>query len=258
MPKSGGYCLFDIETEPAEPAAVWDRSGIDPLPPIPREFDDSEVKIGHLKDRAKIDDKIKRSRAMFDQQEALAALEHPADLLAAVDRAALDPMTGRVCAFGLLAVDGHGEASVAIEDVHDGDERRLLRAFWGMFQVNVSAGMKMVGHNVFGFDLPFLVRRSWALDVDVPGGAYTITSGANRLSWHPLIYDTMRLYECGAYGKDSFVSLDRLGEFFGVGRKNGSGADFHLLLKSDRGAAHRYLANDLDLCHRVAQRMGIC
>lgn len=122
-----GYCVFDIETGPEEPAVVWGRTGMDALPPLPRPFDESEVKVGHLKDPAKIAEKVRISRGLHEQAEALAVLDHPAELMQAIDKAALDPMTGRVFAFDVLIVNESGALSIGIEDVTSMSESQLLK-----------------------------------------------------------------------------------------------------------------------------------
>jgi hypothetical protein len=163
-------------------------------------------------------------------------------------------MTGRVVAFGLLVVDpSDGVVSVAIEDTTKHDEDQLLSLFWQAADVNRAQGFTMVGHNIFGFDLPFLARRSWRLEVPVP--KWVFDPRYSRFS--ETFVDTAKMFGLGSL-REAFVSLDSVTEFLRVGRKNGSGADFHRLLQSDRQAAHDYLRLDLQLTYNAAKAMGIC
>ena len=75
--------VFDVETGPL---AESELSAL--LPP----FDPAEVKTGNLKDPAKIAEKIAEAEA-----------NHRRDFF---DKAALDPLTGRVIAIGMVLADG--------------------------------------------------------------------------------------------------------------------------------------------------------
>ena len=74
--------VFDLETGPL---AESELSAL--LPP----FDPAEVKTGNLKDPAKIAEKIAEAEA-----------NHRRDF---IERAALDPLTGRVVAIGVMTFD---------------------------------------------------------------------------------------------------------------------------------------------------------
>jgi hypothetical protein len=61
------------------------------------------------------------------------------------------------------------------------------------------------------------------------------------------------------------IGIDKLAKAFGLQGKvtesdNGqsvSGADFHKLWRSDRATAEKYLRQDVLLCQRLAERMGV-
>ena len=73
-------------------------------------------------------------------------------------KGALDALTGRIVCIGLLFDDGEGVTEqVLIEQ----DERRTLEQFWSLLQPTDV----LVGHYVLGFDLPFILQRSWILQV---------------------------------------------------------------------------------------------
>ncbi len=145
--------VFDLETGPL---AESELSAL--LPP----FDPAEVKTGNLKDPAKIAEKIAEAEA-----------NHRRDF---IERAALDPLTGRVVAIGVMTFDARGEVPTAFGKGgkffiigHD-DEARTLFEFWELTRGEMGRMNPMIGFNIFGFDLPFLFRRSWKHRVPVPFG----------------------------------------------------------------------------------------
>ena len=206
--------IFDIETGPLPESD---------MPP----FDESTVKLGQLKDPIKVTAKIEEARAKY------------------VERAALSPLTGQVLAIGYLPP---GEAeSIVVEN-----ENVLLADFWWRFLSHRRHGNIIVGHNILGFDLPFLVRRSWLLGIDVPADAF------DGRYFNRIFVDTMDRWGCGTRGGD-FVKLDVLAKAFGVGGKPDgiTGGMFAELLANDRKAAEEYLHNDLEMTAKVAERMGL-
>lgn len=214
--------FFDIETGPlpeSELAAL--------VPP----FDPAEVKTGNLKDPEKIAAKL-----------AEAELNHRRDFL---DRAALDPLTGRVVAVGLLYQDS-GEFHVIGHE----DEAATLREFWRVCQAEMGRLNEMVGFNTAAFDLPFLFRRSWKHRVAVPAGF------RRGRYWSENTVDLRELWQLG--DRQARGSLDAVAKHLGVGAKNGDGKDFAALWQSDRAKAVEYLRNDLELTRRVAEALNCC
>lgn len=156
------------------------------------------------------------------------------------ERAALEATTGQVLCIGMAS----GLASI---DVTQAPEAETIERFWNWLELRLNRSETVVGFAIFHFDLPFLVRRSWALDVNVPKcvrrGRY----------WHDDIIDLQEIWKCGNF--DQRVSLDVLAKTLGVGAKNGSGADFFKLWAEDRKAAIEYVMNDITLTRLCAERM---
>lgn len=206
--------VFDVESAPLPDAEI--------LAMLP-EFDPAEVKTGNLKDAEKIAAKIAEAKA-----------NHLADF---TEKAALSPVTGRVLCIGWLA---DGEFSYFAND----DEAQLLRDFW-----KAADGVELIGFNCIPFDLPFLIRRSWKLGVDVPlfirhGRYFADTITDLRAEWQ--------------LGNREFRGgLDYVARFLGLGEKNGSGANFATAWETDREGALAYLENDCRLTAKIAERMGI-
>ena len=213
--------VFDIETGPlpeSELAAL--------LPP----FDPAEVKTGNIKDPDKIAAKLAEAEA-----------NHRKDFF---EKAALDPLTGRVIAVGLLSPENEFHV------ISDEDEAWMLREFWEITRGEMGRINQMVGFNSNSFDLPFLIRRSWKHRVPVPFG---IRRGRY---WGDEMIDLRDAWQLG--DRQARGSLDVVAKHLGVGAKNGSGADFARLWQSERAKAVEYLRNDVLLTARVAEALGVC
>lgn len=212
--------VFDIETGPL------------PAPQIEALYTplaDEEVKIGNLKDPLKIAAKIEEAKA-----------DHRA---AFFDRAALSAVTGRVLAIGYANASADDLPRVHAPD----SEKEILEEFWNAYKAN--RGAQWVGFNVCRFDLPFIIRRSWALGIPVPS---EIRAGRY---WHAGIIDLRDVWQLG--DREAHGNLDTIAKLFGVGAKTGDGAHFADLLKKNREAALEYLRNDVAMTRAVYRRMNI-
>jgi 3'-5' exonuclease len=212
---------FDVETgalPEAEIAAL--------IPP----FDPTEVKTGNLKDPEKVAAKIAEAEA-----------NHRREFF---EKAALDPLTGRVVAVGILRQDG-GEFEVIGHD----DEARTLREFWQLCDAGMGRLNEMAGFNTRAFDLPFLIRRSFKHRVAVPFGV------RRGRYWGDEMVDLREVWQLG--DRQARGSLDSIAKHLGIGAKNGDGKDFAKLWQSDRAKAVEYLRNDLELTARVAEALGV-
>jgi hypothetical protein len=255
--------VFDIETGPESEERLREVFTFDPLKVkdyelINQEFAPDSIKVGNMKDPAKIAAKIQGEREKFDAAKAAAvkamASAEGDQWQAFVDRAALSPLTGRVLAIGYRWTRGDNpEGNIdSIGDEFDHNEAGLLVDFWETFLQAERDGHVLIGHNIFSFDLPFLVRRSWLLGIEVP--SIVLADGRH---WHRLFVDTMAVWACG---NREMVSLDSLAAFFGAPRKNGSGADFHRLFfgtPEEHIQSLAYLDNDLTMTWQVAERLVV-
>jgi uncharacterized protein YprB with RNaseH-like and TPR domain len=212
---------FDVETGPL---AESELSAL--LPP----FDPTEVKTGNLKDPAKIAEKIAEAEA-----------SHRRDFF---DKAALDPLTGRVIAIGMLDLETDKFFIIGHED-----EARTLTEFWEASQGEMGRLNSMLGFNIFNFDLPFLIRRSWKHRIKVPFG---IRRGRY---WGDQLVDLRDAWQLG--DRQARGSLDTIARHLGVGAKNGEGKAFAELWLNDRPKAEAYLHNDIELTAKVADVLGV-
>jgi hypothetical protein len=178
----------------------------------------------NYKDAAKIADAIEKQKAAW------------------IEKAALCATTGKVLAIGVRA---NGASHIFAS----GDEADDLRVWWAFAEQCARDGDVLVGFYIAGFDVPFLVRRSWALGVPVPLGVFS-----GRYLNHHVFLDLAEEWQCG--DRTEKISLKRLAEFLGVGTKDANGgAAFAEKWKTDRAAAIAYLENDLLLTEAVANKI---
>lgn len=247
--------VFDIETGPQPEEKL--RAILPPveLPPHPGEFTEDMVKYGNAKSdekrKEKYDEYKAKHEASVAEYESTCRQKEEEHWAAFVDNAAKSATRGQVLAIGYLSLAANHKRIAANEDPSDDDaERALLQEFWNCFsEVGVGKKNKLVGHNIIGFDLPFLMQRSWMLQVPIPAGVL------HGRYFNDVFVDTMQLWGCGAYR--NYVSLNDLAIYFGMPGKNGNGAEFARLFKEDRKAAIAYLKQDLILTHSVAERLGV-
>jgi hypothetical protein len=249
--------VFDIETEPADMETIqrivpaFDGQSI----PHPGEFDATSVKLGNLKDKAKIDEKIEAARKAHEQAvashaEKVAAAE--ADYWKQVNEAAtLDAAIGKVCAIGYRNHNG-------IEILHlrtQHDEIEMLGEFWRVASTIRHQGRKMIGFYSNMFDVPFLARRSWINGVSVPDW---ITTPTGFLS--PVFVDLIQIWQSG--NRRDSIKLDKLARALGIEGKpdDCDGATFWRMLRGgeeEREVAISYLRGDLRMTAEVATRLGV-
>lgn len=243
--------VFDIETGPLPPEIVLPLSGNPPVPPEPGPFDPAAVKVGNIKDREKIEAKIEEAREAHAAKVAGYKAEADAAIREwkrqALDRAPLSALTGRVMAVGRWMSDS---GNVVMEFAGDpADEPAILESTWRVIDLVRLHGVIVCGWNIHGFDLPFLMRRSWILGVPVPSGL--IEKGR---FWHANIIDLMQVWACTTR---DMAKLDTVSRAFTVGTKLGDGSQFWQLMASEPDAAAAYLRQDVELTVEVAKRMGV-
>jgi hypothetical protein len=251
---------FDIETGPLADEILLKLCPEFVAPPRPGEFDAAAVKYGNTKDPAKRAEKLAQCQADhalavkdYDTNLAVAQADHFAKFKS---EAALSAATGHIVAIGTL-IDGNA-AAIDCDGRGDGDqdaEAEGLKHWWNLVAECLKEQRPMVGLNIFGFDLPFTVRRSWILGVPVPAGVRV----ANR--WSPLFVDLMYSWMLG--GRD-MIGLNNLALAFGLPGKvtevNGvkiDGAHFYQAWRENRQVAEAYLKRDLELPAMLAVKMGV-
>lgn len=242
---------FDIETGPQD--GLLDSKWA----PVPRsyvheEFDRDSVRRLKKETDAEYEAKVQEAHEAYvakaiaaSERHALAQREGLEEFL---DGACLHAHLGRVMAIGIL---GNNDFQVL-----EGDEKKILETFWMVFRDCSKRAREVVGHYITGFDLPFMIRRSWSLKVEVPSELY-IWNG-RFLGWHPLIRDTATLWLLGQYNRDTKWSLDAVGSAMGCGGKvveDVTGKGWWRTYLADRGKALAYLENDCRQAMAIYERM---
>lgn len=269
--KAGRQSLvFDIETGPAPDWELRELSEpFEPVPP-PGPFDPTTVRTGNMKDPEKIQTKIAEAREAYEissrNHAANAAVAEQAYWDDIKSKAPLSPVLGRVLAIGIGEIGGwHSGEHVeilAVGDVEDTDaEADIIDQFWcDWYLPTVQAGYSLIGHFIKGFDLPFLIRRSWLLGVDVPPG---VMEAGGKYYGRQFI-DTKEIWECGTRGGNGVPGgLDYVARAFGEWKKTEgmTGAGFwkayHSGDREQMELALEYLRNDVRINARVANRMGL-
>jgi predicted PolB exonuclease-like 3'-5' exonuclease len=153
--------------------------------------------------------------------------------------AALSPITGQVLVIGLLEGD-------QVKYLY-GEEKSFLEQFWTIVRDAMFKSDCLVGFNCNTFDLPFLMKRSWALGVKPP---IFLRSGRY---WNQYIIDLREIWQLG--DRQAHGGLDQISKFFGMSGKAGDGKDFAALWESDQEKALAYLKQDLLLTKGLYDRM---
>jgi predicted PolB exonuclease-like 3'-5' exonuclease len=202
------YAL-DIETAPLETAADM--------------FDPADVKVGNLKDPAKIEAKIEEAREEFTA------------------KAALHWMTGRITC---ICMYGETQSHTFV-----GAEEEILEKFWCEWK----RADQIITWNGYAFDTQFICMRSLVygmiIDPIMARGTKYFRSMTDR---H---IDLMSLYEsCGQY-----VSLNKVAQAILGEQKTGTGKDAIGLFQEGRiRELAEYCMNDARLTWLLWLRIGGC
>lgn len=164
---------------------------------------------------------------------------------ARLDKLALDWNVGRVVAIAWWTEMAHYAAVLKTE----AEERHALELFWG-----VARHKTIVGFNVKGFDLKFLIQRSRYLDVSYPLldlGKYTrkgIIDLFSELTFNDGTYDQ------GAMRRTLHAFCRR----FGIPVEDGiKGKDVPALVAAGEWeAVERHVRSDVELTVALAKRLG--
>lgn len=205
------YLVIDIETEPLPPENLKEC-----MP----EFEAP----GNLKDPEKI-------RAAIDQKRQ--------DW---IDDSALHAERCRILCAGVWY------SGLEEPEIIEGYERNIIVDLIGHVWTNW-ASKTIVGHYIYGFDLPLLIRRAWAFGVNRKGLEIPLRN------YYPPeeIFDTALAWKLS--NRDEKISLKTLAWHLGVGKKEGDGAEFSKLYHSDRPKALEYLKQDLLLTKKCYEAM---
>jgi len=132
-----------------------------------------------------------------------------------------------------------------------GSERYLLKVFWEVFDDLCRGKTRnpcIAGWNILGFDIPFLIKRSWMLRVPLPNGVRRGRYLSDKF------VDLMEVW-C-EYKRNEYASLKNVAKYLGVSqprRHHIQGKDFYKHLENDRENALQYLEDDLQESMDIAK-----
>ena len=152
-------------------------------------------------------------------------------------KGALSAATGKIVCICLLVDDGK---TIVEESIADVNEQNILTQFWDL----VYAGDVFIGHNILGFDLPFIRQRSWILGIR-PSRRIDL-----RRFYSNDFVDTMEVWS--NWGSTKHIGLDKLGTVLAVGGKTAHGSDVSdWWAEGDLARIAAYCREDVRLTYRV-------
>lgn len=132
------------------------------------------------------------------------------------------------------------------------DEERTLRSFWRLLTDFNPERDLIIGHNIFDFDLSFLLKRSIIHRVRPP-----VRLSFARYRSRP-IYDTM--CEWSQWSWKGRVSLDRLAKALGLESSKGQGIDgsrvYDYFCRGCHEEIAAYCMRDVELVRQIYLRMN--
>jgi len=172
-------------------------------------------------------------------------------------RTALSGDFGRILCIGYADEDSAGGIKRGVIGWDEGserfhcDERCMLNGFWEILRGFRTGVDRIVGHNLFDFDLRFIYKRSV-----VHGVKPTVELSFARYRNQPL-FDTMCEWERWGYG--SKISLDRLARVLDLPSSKEGGVDgsriHELFIAGEHKAIHDYCLRDVELTRLIYRRM---
>lgn len=196
------HIIYDIETEGAA-----DEQFVRAIHPAYPEFDSAAVKMGNCRTPEAAAERVEAARLAHADQEQQYWAEK-------MEKRALSAETGRVLTIGYLRVSESDDT--AIIDDGGGDERQLIRRFWKGFEHVAANRGHLIGWNSgggmsVGFDLGFLIKRSWILGISLPPSA---TKGRFV---NEVFIDLMQAW--GMHQFRAYAKLDVCARVLGIGNK---------------------------------------
>jgi len=172
-------------------------------------------------------------------------------------KTALNGDFGRLLCIGFIDEPTRGEIERGVIgwDTRPGafhcDERVMLTEFWRRMETFRPKDDRIVGHNIYDFDLKFILKRSV-----IHGVRPTVDLSFARYRNQP-IFDTMYEWERWSYGPK--VGLDTLARALGFesSKQNGvSGSKIHSLFEAgEHRTIHDYCLKDVELTRAIYKRM---
>lgn len=248
------YLTLDIETIPAQRLDVIEEICTSLQSKL--DADIAAVKPpGNYKKQETID-----AWMAEEQPKAIQALRNcfDADVDAAYRKTGLDGAFGQVCVIGFAIDDAAPQTVWSPDWSNENTERELLEDFGcaltDLIPANAERAMCVVGHNVAGFDLRFLMQRSIINGVRPHR---VISAAAQAKPWESeKVFDTM--VQWGGSGSKPGGSLDKLCKALRIPTPKGdiTGATVWDAVKAGRiEEVAAYCARDVSATRLVHRRL---
>ena len=189
---------------------------------------ESELVVPEFEPAANLVDPKKKEASIANQKAAW------------MEKLALSPLTGHICAIGIIDEDG---------EAHTWDTTQMTEpVMLGYVVLNYfSTPRTIVTWNGNKFDWDFLFKRCWRYGIRPPlwmrDGRY----------WNRYLVDARELWGLG--DRDPKGKLGEVMRFLDVGEKSGDGSQFYKLLQTNPKAAREYLVNDIRGTANVYERI---
>lgn len=205
-----------------------------------------------------IHDKVSPPKTL-KKSESIAKWYSSGDYADACDDAfmstALNGAYGEICAIGWMWNDGESPQSIVRTYSSEMSERELLENFFSVvrkqsFDSGRRGYIDWIGHNITGFDLPFIMHRTIVTMAQV--GTLYIPRNLRPVG-NKGVFDTMT----GWSGWGKRISLDNLCAIFGVDGKNMKATEvYDCYLGDQESLIAGYVENDVAITAAVYNRMA--
>ncbi len=153
---------------------------------------------------------------------------------------------GRICCIGIIKENSDGK--IIQKEVFSGDEKNILTKFWQ----SAHGVHRFIGHNIWGFDLPFIYQRSIINDIkprtDISFARYRNIP----------IYDTMLEWTLWNMDYSKMQKLDTLAKVLGLptSKDEMDGSMVWDYYKQGRiEEINKYCMKDVELTRKVYKKM---
>ncbi len=130
---------------------------------------------------------------------------------------ALDGALGRILCIGYTEQNDSGKITAhgcfgwnELEQNFEMDEAKMLTEFWDYLKDFNPCRDLIIGHNILGFDLPFIKKRSLIFGIE-----QTINFDCYKYQKKP-VFDTMLHFDSWVWSKEGSTSLKKLAYAFGL------------------------------------------
>lgn len=187
----------------------------------------------------------------ISKPESIAAWEaekKPAVVNDAVKRTSFDGLYGRI-ACAAWALD---DLAICHTAPDDSERAAIIDLFGHLSRVTQKyhGDVRFIGHNVHGFDLPFLKHRAIIHGIKPP---HALMRAMSAKPWDGIVQDTMLMWSTD---REKRVSLDKLCKAFGIPGKDGfDGSMVAETWPADPGKVIAYCCDDVQRVRSVYRRM---